>query len=67
MTDEQIEATIESIRVDAEHDIEDFRRLYLTMVVLKAQRDALAETLKSRLSSEGFNSLVYFTEQLRDK
>lgn len=67
MTDEQIEATIESIRVDAEHDIEDFRRLYLTMVVLKAQRDALAETLKSRLSSEGFNPLVYFTEQLRDK
>ncbi len=50
MTEQEIDILIESIRNDAEHDIEDFKRIYEALVSLRGQRDAIAATLRDRLA-----------------
>ncbi len=52
MTEAEIDRVIESIRNDAEHDIEDFKCIYEALVSLRAQRDTLAKTLLDRFTSE---------------
>ncbi len=49
MKEHEIDALIESIRDDAEHDIEDFKRIYEALISLRAQRDALAATVREYL------------------
>jgi uncharacterized protein YeeX (DUF496 family) len=48
MTNTEIDAVIEAMRHDAEHDIEDFKRIYTALVTLRTQRDDLAETVEEQ-------------------
>lgn len=64
MTNTEIDETIESIRGDAEADIEDFRRIFNALITLRAQRDALAETAKQYADKAGvFDALGKFTRE----
>ncbi len=50
MRDEKIDALIQRLANDAEHDIEDKREIYDALLALKTERDAAIALFKWHLS-----------------